>query len=90
MSINENIGNNRKIADTKLLISQLLMFPQITKLRQSFYPVVQYAHDLILIFMKLMSIRNYRKITEKLNGYTNKIINILAAYCPRVENIIPK
>ena len=42
-----------------------------------------------MIFMIIKeNIRNHRKITEKLRGYTYKITNISAANCNRATNMI--
>ena len=58
---------------------------------QSFYPVVQHANNLILFFMNINeNIRNYRKIAEKLRGFTYKITYSPSANCPRVANMVPK
>ena len=35
-----------------------------------------------------ININTKRKLAEKIKGYTDKITNIAAAYCPRVANNI--
>ena len=101
ISIYENIRDKRKFATklrglhTKLLISQLLIalvyriwYLTVAK-TQSVYPVVQYANNLIQIFMNINeNIGNYRKMQKKLRGYTYKITHISAASCPIFPNLV--
>ena len=54
-----------------------------------FIATVIYSSCLIYIFMKInINIRTKRKMAEKIKGYTYKITNIPAAYCPNVANIM--
>ena len=62
---------------------------QLIAMTQPFISKVIFFSCLIYIFMKInVNIRTKRKNAEKIKGYTNKIINIAAANCPRVANIM--
>ena len=79
------LKNRRKIKGgitIELLILQLLvaLSYQTWFWTDAYIPLVQRESNLNLIFMIIKeNIRNHRKLTEKLRGYTYKITNISAA-----------